>query len=31
MAYMICETFLREDKFDDLLGYLGGFVDQKKE
>ncbi len=26
IAYMICETYLKEDKFEELLQYLGGFV-----
>ncbi len=29
-AYMICETFLREDKFEELLDYLSGFVEVKQ-
>jgi len=27
---MICETFLKEDKFEELLEYLAGFIENKK-
>jgi hypothetical protein len=30
VAYMICETFLKEDKFENLLEYLSGFIENQK-
>ena len=29
-AYMICETYLKEDKFENVLDYLGGFIENQK-
>lgn len=31
VAYMICETFLKDEKFEDLLDYISGFLKIKQE